>query len=87
MNTQTMTLTFFVICTVYIKKLGQFFFHDYYLTCLDKDNPVLSKVYFNGTFNFSNSLLKCIEKNNKMNLFNAMTNKIRAADLGPQIFH
>ena len=44
MNTQMKTLTFFVLSTAYIKKLGQFFFHAYYLTYLEKDNSILLKV-------------------------------------------
>ena len=41
----------FIVC---IKKLGQFFFHTYSLTCLNKDTSVLLKV-------------KC--KNNGLNYF------------------
>ena len=33
-----MTLIFFELYTVYIKKLEQFYFHAYLLTCLNKDN-------------------------------------------------
>ena len=40
MDREIMILTFFKLSTVYIKKLGQFFFHAHYLTCLDKDVSV-----------------------------------------------
>ena len=43
MNGKMITLTFFQLYTVYIKKLGQFFFHAYSLTCLNKDTSVLLK--------------------------------------------
>ena len=39
-----MTLTYFDLYAVYIKKLGQFFFHNYSLICLNKDTSVLLKV-------------------------------------------
>ena len=39
-----MILTFFELYTVYIKKLGQFFFHTYSSSCLNKDTSVLLKV-------------------------------------------
>ena len=39
-----MSLKFFELYTMYIKKLGQFFFHAYLLTCLNKDTSVLLKV-------------------------------------------
>ena len=38
------TLTYFDLYTVYIKKLGQFFFHNYSLTYLNKDTSVPLKV-------------------------------------------
>ena len=41
MNGKMMTLTFFDIYRVYVKKLGPFFFHTYSLTCLNKDTSVL----------------------------------------------
>ena len=44
MNGKMMTLTFCILYTVYIKKLGQFFLHSYSLTCLNKDTPALLKV-------------------------------------------
>ena len=44
MNGKTMTLTFFKISTLYIKKLGRFFLYVYLLTWLNKDTPVLLKV-------------------------------------------
>ena len=44
MNWKMMTLTFFELYAAYIKKLGQFFFHTYSLTCLNKDTLVLIKV-------------------------------------------
>ena len=44
MNTQMKNLTFLVLSATYIKTLGQFFFHVYYLTCLEKDISVLLKV-------------------------------------------
>ena len=44
MNEKMMTLTFFELFTVYINKLGQFFFHAYSVTCLNKDTSVLLKV-------------------------------------------
>ena len=44
MNGKIMTLTFFELYTVYMKKLGQFFFHAYPLTFLNKDTSVLIKV-------------------------------------------
>ena len=43
MNGKVMALTFFELDTVYIKELGQFFFHTYSLTCLNKDTSVLLK--------------------------------------------
>ena len=43
-NEWEMTLTFFELYTVYMKKLGQCFFHTYSLTCLNKDISVLLKV-------------------------------------------
>ena len=36
-----MSLTFFELYTVHIKKLGQFFFRTYSLTCLTHYSPVL----------------------------------------------
>ena len=39
-----MTVTFFKLYTVYNKKIGQFFFHTYFLTVLKKDTSVLLKV-------------------------------------------
>ena len=36
-----MTLAFFDLCAVYMKKIGQFFFHAYLLTCLNTDTSVL----------------------------------------------
>ena len=39
-----MILTFFELYTVYIKKLGQSFFHTYLSSCLNKDISVLLKV-------------------------------------------
>ena len=43
-NEWEITLTFFELYTVYIKKIGQFLFHNYSLTCLNKDTSVLLKV-------------------------------------------
>ena len=43
MNGKMMTLTFFELYTVYIKRLGQLFFHTYSLTCLNKDTSILLK--------------------------------------------
>ena len=44
MNGKMMTLTFFELYTMHIKKLGEFFFYTYSLTCLNKDTSVLLKV-------------------------------------------
>ena len=41
---QMMKVTFFDLYTVYMNKLGQFFFHSYLLTYLNKDIRVLLKV-------------------------------------------
>ena len=45
MNQKMMTLTFFKLYAVYIKKLRNSFFHTHFLTCLSKDASVLLKVY------------------------------------------
>ena len=50
MNRKMMPPTFFKLYTVYIKTLGQFFFHAYLLTCLSKDASVLLKVMFEVIF-------------------------------------
>ena len=44
MNGNVRILTFLERYTMYIKKLGQFFFHIYSLTCLKKDTPFMLKV-------------------------------------------
>ena len=44
MNGKMMTLTYFELYTVDIKKLGQFIFHAYLSTYLNKDTPNLSQV-------------------------------------------
>ena len=44
MNGKMMTMTFFELYEVYIKQLGQLFFHTYLLTCLNKKTLVLLKV-------------------------------------------
>ena len=44
-NEKMMTLTFFGLYAVYVKKLGQFFFHTYSLTCLKKEISVLLQVF------------------------------------------
>ena len=41
---EMMTVTFFKLYTVYNKKIGQFFFHTYFLTGLKKDTSVLLNV-------------------------------------------
>ena len=38
---EMMTVTFFKLYIVYNKKIGQFFFHTYFLTGLKKDTSVL----------------------------------------------
>ena len=43
-NGKMMTLTFVELYTVHLKKLGQFFFCTYLLTCLKKDKSVKLKV-------------------------------------------
>ena len=43
-NEKMMILAFFKLYSVYIKRLGQFFFHTYSLICLNKDTSVLFKV-------------------------------------------
>ena len=42
------------------KKLGQFFFHTYSLTCLNKDTPVLLKVMFELVPKYENIFLKIL---------------------------
>ena len=42
-NEKMMTLTFFKLYTVHIKKLGQCVFHTYSLACLKEDTSVLLK--------------------------------------------
>ena len=61
MNGKMMTLTFFELYTVYIKKLGQFFFLTYSYTCLNEDISVLLKVMNIGTSS------KVRYKNNALN--------------------
>ena len=67
MNTQMKTLTFFVLSTAYIKKLGQFFFHVYYRTCLEKDISVLLKVINTVTSSYAK------QKNNGLKFFKNTT--------------
>ena len=49
MKGKTMTLTFLELSTVHVNRIGQFFFHTYLLTCLNKDTSVLLKVKNIGT--------------------------------------
>ena len=44
MNGKMMTLAFFKLYTVHIKKCGRFFFYTHSLTCLKKDSSILLKV-------------------------------------------
>ena len=44
MNGKMMTLTIFELYTLYIKKLGQFLFYTYLLTCLKNDTLLLIEV-------------------------------------------
>ena len=48
------------------KKLGQFIFHTYSLTCLNKDTTVLSKVKYKNNLNFFKNYLYAQNRFNKV---------------------
>ena len=62
MNMKMITLSFFKLCIVHVKKTGQFFFHTYLLTCLNKDTLALLKVIFEQVLKLSIKImvLSCI---------------------------
>ena len=70
MNWKMTTLTFFKYYTVYLMKSGQFFFHTYSLTCLNKDVLVLLSYKYLVKYKLTSNKLS------RKTIFNVNTNVI-----------
>ena len=68
------SLTLFEVYTVYVKKLGQFFFHTYLLSCLNNDRSVILKVESKGLNSSKNIIYMCPIPFNKLLLIKPLIN-------------